>query len=724
MRRFLLGVSFLACLTAVLLSLSRASALNEPTHEIINEEATKRSSLDSVLKERLGIPEGIDKTLRGTTEANKVLRWIRRGGTFEDLGATVPPTTSGPGRFYRHFHDPLLAWDQAGLNIGGVGVPATRFQSSIRWMQRSDQDAETHNGNFSWANARDYFLAALKHPDAMERERRLADLFRALGQVMHLVVDASVPEHVRNDIHPMGYLVNGHYVTTRPVNYEYFVQSLHEPAGTEDRFTATYLTPSIGFDAQLLRTAPNDPIATSPIARLLDGDQYTGGNPAVTANTLIGIGEIANANFFSEDTRGGEYPHPNRGTLVAPAPQPYFRINRQRLYLRKDPPGLTTDPVAYACGATAWVGDPRNQVCVDAQVWRQTATLMLPRAVGYAQGVLDYFFRGELRVDQLFPSTRSVDPRLLEEGNRDIDTVAVWLRNASRWGGQPEGIVPNPEGRAGTLTLVARYQDGPGQGAPEQSATFVLQNPALFTALPHVADTSTPVALLFVLAPGERPVPTGPDRRARNLTYTLIFEGQLGAEKNAIIARVLQGPILRDGSPRLARRGAAVTGQGEGIEAAQPTLRFAQTPVSGPAEEVTRDATLGTIQARVPPFAATRKPGVGGLRLRREIPGQLPTPELIWSNPVPFIPIAEVVLRNTTAVPLRVSVMAAGSIEPNAPEPPPAPVQVDVPPSGAVSLAVPTGFLYVTNPPAQEMPPGGFPVERLALQRPDYTFSF
>ena len=45
-----------------------------------------------------------------------------------------------------------------------------------------------------------------RHPGAQEREERLADLFLTLGQIMHLVVDASVPEHTRDDAHVMGAL--------------------------------------------------------------------------------------------------------------------------------------------------------------------------------------------------------------------------------------------------------------------------------------------------------------------------------------------------------------------------------------------------------------------------------------------------------------------------------------------------------------------------------------
>lgn len=46
-------------------------------------------------------------------------------------------------------------------------------------------------------------MQALTAPTPAERERGFADTFRALGQVVHLIVDAPVPEHVRNDPHPL-----------------------------------------------------------------------------------------------------------------------------------------------------------------------------------------------------------------------------------------------------------------------------------------------------------------------------------------------------------------------------------------------------------------------------------------------------------------------------------------------------------------------------------------
>lgn len=91
-----------------------------------------------------------------------------------------------------------------------------RFDSSVHWMQRADQA-------WSWQNARDRYYAALvstvtSAASQGQRVKAFADTFRALGQVMHLVVDASVPEHTRNDIHPLGPLYG---------SYEYWVEAQH-----------------------------------------------------------------------------------------------------------------------------------------------------------------------------------------------------------------------------------------------------------------------------------------------------------------------------------------------------------------------------------------------------------------------------------------------------------------------------------------------------------------
>ncbi|MGH2400619.1 MAG: hypothetical protein ACRDF6_12340, partial [bacterium] len=263
-------------------------------------------------------------------------------------------------------------------------------------------------GNWAWRDARQFYLQALTALDARTRGEAAADLFRALGQIMHLVVDASVPEHTRDDPHPLGTLSNL-LNRRRAGNYEYWVAAQH--AGeAEGHFITRYLSNPIGFDDSILRIPipPGETVATVPIARLIDTDRYRADAPDanITLSGAIGLAEFANANFFSEDTLHGQFPFPRREALV-PSPRPAPGSSRVRAYLSKpDGQGLPTRVALAECvterGIGRWVVTSSPPYpCVDEAVWEETATHMLPRAVGYARGVLDYFFRGSLRVNRV-----------------------------------------------------------------------------------------------------------------------------------------------------------------------------------------------------------------------------------------------------------------------------------------------------------------------------------
>ncbi len=133
-----------------------SSALNEPTHELINRHAAISPTLEDMLNRDLGF--GLDKQFKGTT----VLRWLELGGTRED---------SPLCRTTRHFHDPLHQadgtgrgpWGSAGLRalnpIIVVGCGGTSFPSSVHWAQEANQ---TLGERGAWQDARRYFRDALR----------------------------------------------------------------------------------------------------------------------------------------------------------------------------------------------------------------------------------------------------------------------------------------------------------------------------------------------------------------------------------------------------------------------------------------------------------------------------------------------------------------------------------------------------------------------------------
>jgi hypothetical protein len=483
-----------------------AVALNEATHELINHQAARYSAFHDLLTRRLGFLRGFQEPLRG----GDVLEWLRIGGRREDDGL----------RFLRHFHDPLRPWDTAGLQAPPL------FESSIRWMQQTDQE-------WAWPRARDRYYRGLtfrvtSEEMRLQQEQEFADTFRTLGHVMHLVVDASVPEHTRNDIHPLGSLYG---------SYEYWAEAQHgrRESSAESTFIRDYLDPPIGFDATMLQHPTGDSVARVPIARLIDTDTYTGADPSVTLHPAIGIAEFANANFLSEDTAsqgmpGRNYPFPSLDRLE-PSTHPAPLTGRPRAYLRKQTHpttgraadgGLPVDPVLAECALDEGarqdgVLEPRTIACVDEHVWAATALEMLPRAVGYARGVLDYFFRGQI---EIAPPDRFVYARPpFTAGNTGaFSTLRFKVRNAT----------PDEIAGAGTLVAVVQYRISPGNLFDEPLAPL---SETRFTAVSApqaivLTDTLQEVSFDF----SAQPLPTN----SADLFLTVVYRGALGQEADAV----------------------------------------------------------------------------------------------------------------------------------------------------------------------------------------------
>jgi hypothetical protein len=360
-------------------------------------------------------------------------------------------------------------------------------------MQTANQDAFARGtGNWSWKDARTLYRDALR----TNRQKSWADLFRALGQLMHLVADASVPEHVRDDMHPLGPVFG---------NYEYWVEAQHGRPGSplEEAFVRGLLSRPIGFDPIILGRLTGDKIATVPIAWLIDTDSYIGQDPNVTLSPAIGIAEFANANFFSEDTApSSDYRFPDIRRLV-PSTLPAPRTGRTRAYYKKGGgDGLPVNPVLAECvleEAARSQGMPVPTVkCVDENVWAQTAKAMLPRAVGYSAGLLDYFFRGRLAARVQVAKT-----------NAGL-TATVRIAN----------LTPN-EAMDGDFAI---YYD-----APDGTRTQLAGSVQRLTLAPNVESDSFTVALPST-------VPVSP--------WLLVFSGKLGLEEGAVAASSIRFSYL------------------------------------------------------------------------------------------------------------------------------------------------------------------------------------
>jgi hypothetical protein len=336
-------------------------------------------------------------------------KWLGEGGVQEDRpGSDMDYVLNNPTRSANHFHNTLLPWAEAGLN--DTFILHKTGQSSVLWAQNPNQSL---GGNWSWLDARKYFYEALTATTDYNRQLYYANTFRALGQLMHLVQDASVPEHVRNAIH-IAAAYEAYVEDTRNSNTGLWNSLINSPKT---------------FDRSILDIPSANLSAPVPISRIVDTDKYDGSNPGVTTTVdnspqAIGIAEYTNANFLSANlistnTMFEGFPFPRAVDTVLSTD------STNRVYLKKVGNGddinhlaavsiLYSTRMRYFPQYTAYL-----PVGLDEECYKEYAQNLIPRAVGYSAGLLNYFFRGELEVKQAIPVFK----------NNVIEKITVKVRN-------------------------------------------------------------------------------------------------------------------------------------------------------------------------------------------------------------------------------------------------------------------------------------------------------
>jgi len=129
-------------------------------------------------------------SFKDNTITQEEKQWLIKGSIDEDDG----------GRFFSHFYDPI--YDRGLQSVFTVGVPTI---SSKKWAM-GDTQKSFYNGQLTG-------YAAISGADSIHDfsyDRALKDYakgdkqraFIAFGHVLHLIEDAGVPDHTRNDPHP------------------------------------------------------------------------------------------------------------------------------------------------------------------------------------------------------------------------------------------------------------------------------------------------------------------------------------------------------------------------------------------------------------------------------------------------------------------------------------------------------------------------------------------
>ncbi len=472
----------LMMLSLIFAMVATTYALEVETHKAINTYITQNSlngfSLGVYLKDQLGFENRIYEKFNSL----EVWEWLRDGGEYEDKPPWVIPYL----RSVNHFHDPLTEEGFSGYFYGLL----LSGDSSVVWAQKP-LGTQWPGGHYSWHDARDYFYKALTSSDNSTRNTNFAKTFRGIGQLMHLVHDASVPAHTRNDGHLVG--------------YEKWV---------DKNINIGTINP-VYFDKSIL----DRPISGLPIANIFDTNQYSGSNPNVTIGNYIGLTEFTNANFFSEHTIFKDFPHPAKENTTANLVEQYAKDGKldEVWYIQ----GYTSQRLAAYSYLNKWLLPDKWEYNLDDFVYQDYASQLLPRAVGYSAGLLDYFFRGNIEIT--LPSSGVYSQTSYAQPFTNIKLLAI-------------NTTPNDETMtAGSIELVVKYKvaiydpfanyppDYNFQASPE----FFYSVAPEFNGVNYI-PRDNPVELTFNLS--NSPIPL----YAIDVYLQVVFKGRLGNEDGAV----------------------------------------------------------------------------------------------------------------------------------------------------------------------------------------------
>jgi hypothetical protein len=465
-----------------------------------------------------------------------VMFWFREGARLED--ETVCRSRS-------HFHDPFKDWASAGLNNPAVNaaclIKGESFSadSSVVWSQKKETLTSPKN-YWSWPKARDYYYQALATNNDARRQDSFANAFRSLGQVMHLLADVSVPAHVRNDIHVFPVVVPFIGVEVGGQTYESWAQRNFRRLN----YMARHVPPNI-IDAAVVSD-----LAKIPISALWVQGKYPGTNPEITWATNpvpVGLAEYTNANFFSEDTIFRDYPHPARENTTARLVEQTARdgITDRALYIQ----GYTSQRLA----AYSYFGEYEDQIPekqwlynLDDFVYEDYASQLVPRAVGYSAGLLNYFFRGTIEISA--PSSYiysitdgSQTPYTDSAGSRHPRFVRLRakIRNSTAKERDTTGNPISYEAmQSGVLHAVARYKIVPGfqpdlSGYPPNGEVMRSVPFSYSVSMPiPISSLSSSEATEFAFDFSNDPIPAG----ITDLILQVVFKGTLGGENDIAVA--------------------------------------------------------------------------------------------------------------------------------------------------------------------------------------------
>jgi len=484
----------------------------------------------------------------------------------------------------------------------------------------------SRRNHFSWADGREAMWCGLTYRrsqvspqrDAATRRLCWATTLKSLGNVLHLVQDGAQPQHVRNDRHnpvedvesldlagfqtAFGNIFATSIARRTFENYTNWRATGGEEIGgagsEETAFRSMFTTVSTTAPPLVLSNGYPIPRFAQPIDYLTTRGR-TSNNTIGSVNSRRGMADFANRNFFSEGTLfSTEFPLPPPSdsdpgwvvvnTTPVPVPGRGSYTEREFRWAPSDAvaPGFI-DPALASTGGriplareSMWKEFTQGGVStsttqgIPLDYYRQHADVLIPRAVAYSAGLIDFFFRGELEVsepsssllstlDQGTPHTVDANgyPRRTDNGQvLGFTSLRLRVRNLT-----PD-ISESGTGRAvaqlasdGRIVAVARYHRNlcyradltgeltnirpggqisvPSGCAPSQLRTnYEELSVSAPITIANQLDQSQASGFVFDFAADPIPV------NATDLRVQVVYRGWLGEERDGIAVGLLDVP--------------------------------------------------------------------------------------------------------------------------------------------------------------------------------------
>lgn len=389
---------WLTIVTLVLAPVFDSQAYERDTHRELSKKAAVFSVLqtDPDLMNRLGLG-ATGKFPNSESKQRTISELIEDGADFEDnlfLGTVL--------RVRHHFYDPLY---NRPLTVLGIAAG----EKSPDWALEDLEDFGSQA--FSFRHARDYLYKALTLSDEQERKKHFGPTFQTLGHVIHHVQDMAQPQHVRNDIHPnvgahksfyeeytdhprvrSNLMFSGYNAVTFPQARSFWTtgegKGLSEytnrgfiSAGTNfgdpsNRYPNPAFDPNSAWEADI-RRPDLFPAANMPIPPECQSDA----SPCYMTfyrNTVV------------DSYRPSETKVNDKASTWSIFDQDLKAYNKT--YTKTDPDTGQTYTTNQAFSL--------NRFNFDA-----THKFLIPRAVAYSSGLIDYFFRGQIDLDIEYDET-------------------------------------------------------------------------------------------------------------------------------------------------------------------------------------------------------------------------------------------------------------------------------------------------------------------------------